>query len=402
MKVVIVTQGSLGDIRPFIAIGVSFRKQGHQITFCAPKNFQSLFSNYDFSYYPVGINFQSLTDNNKPQNDKKQVMQLLQQSISDQFNLLSKITKDANLIIGNGLDFAGRSIAEYHKVPYFLIVPMPLAFKSKYHAPMSIPFQKRPSWLNIFFWWINEVVSKSVFGKKINQYRLKLGLSKINNYIDFMSQNAILAANSVLAPLPPDCKNIYQSGFPDYDEGLELDWEIIDFINSGNAPIYIGFGSMTDSESASTSKFLNNLVQQSKHHFIISRGWANLRFSRSYSNVLFIDNVPHAKLFPLMSVIIHHGGAGTTSIAAKAGIPQIIVPYGMDQYYWGNRIMKLRIGIMIKKRKNLSVALLVNSINTIICNPEYNENAKRVMNLIKNNNGTEDAVNYILNKFNDN
>lgn len=399
MKIVIITQGSLGDVRPFLALGVAFRKRGYEVLVCAPSNFQKLFISYGILYQPIGLDFQSISPNIKTNDSEKDnVFQLLIQSITEQFIVLPEFVKDANLVIGNGFDFAGRSLAEYYKIPYFIIVPMPLAFKSKYHAPMSIPFKKRSFVSNAFFWWIGELASKLVFGKKINQYRLKLGLSKIDNYVSFMSKNAILAADNILAPLPPDCINIFQTGFLDYEEGIELDDKLLNFINSGSAPVYIGFGSMTDSEPEKTSEILQELVQHRDIRFIISKGWAKLEVNGDNINVLFVDHVPHSMLFPKMALIIHHGGAGTTCMAARAGIPQIIIPHDLDQYYWGYRITDLKIGITPINRKKLTSDKLLSAIDKIINDPGYRKNAKEIGAILNLRNGVEETINIITEK----
>jgi vancomycin aglycone glucosyltransferase len=41
---------------------------------------------------------------------------------------------------------------------------------------------------------------------------------------------------------------------------------------------------------------------------------------------------------------VHHGGAGTTTTAALAGAPQVVVPQGADQLYWARRVAELGIG----------------------------------------------------------
>ncbi len=45
-----------------------------------------------------------------------------------------------------------------------------------------------------------------------------------------------------------------------------------------------------------------------------------------------------------MAAAIHHGGAGTTPTTAISGIPQIIVPHILDQYYWGHQVHQSYLG----------------------------------------------------------
>jgi vancomycin aglycone glucosyltransferase len=77
---------------------------------------------------------------------------------------------------------------------------------------------------------------------------------------------------------------------------------------------------------------------------ILARGWAGLGLADSAPDCLAIDDVNHQALFPRVAAVVHHGGAGTTTAAARAGVPQVAVPMFGDQFYWGRRIRDLGIG----------------------------------------------------------
>ena len=66
---------------------------------------------------------------------------------------------------------------------------------------------------------------------------------------------------------------------------------------------------------------------------------------------MVVDDVPHELLFPRMAAIVHHGGAGTTSVAAWAGVPQLVVPHLLDQFYWGGRVAQLGLGPSLLPRR---------------------------------------------------
>jgi len=55
-------------------------------------------------------------------------------------------------------------------------------------------------------------------------------------------------------------------------------------------------------------------------------------------NFFIARDVPHEWLFPRVSLAIHHGGAGTTHTAARASVPQVILPFGSDQFFWAARV----------------------------------------------------------------
>jgi len=156
---------------------------------------------------------------------------------------------------------------------------------------------------------------------------------------------------------------------------------------------------MGDPSSEKTKIILQRLLDVKELRFIISKGWANLNIETTRTNALFIDHVPFAKLFPKMSILVHHGGAGTTCTAVRAGIPQIIIPHGLDQFYWGNRVRALKIGVAPIPRKKLTSKKLIKAIYEVIDNQEYRENAKRIGSIGSKENGVEEALQYIKKNY---
>jgi vancomycin aglycone glucosyltransferase len=77
---------------------------------------------------------------------------------------------------------------------------------------------------------------------------------------------------------------------------------------------------------------------------IVSRGWADLSLVDNEPDCLVIDEVNLKELFTRVAAVVHHGGAGTTTLAALAGAPQVVIPQIYDQYYWAQRIHHLGIG----------------------------------------------------------
>jgi UDP:flavonoid glycosyltransferase YjiC (YdhE family) len=107
---------------------------------------------------------------------------------------------------------------------------------------------------------------------------------------------------------------------------------IHDFLQSGARPIYIGFGSIVLDNPAAMTRLILDAVRTSGTRAIISRGWSNLGSDMppeeiDAANILFIDDCPHEWLFQHVSVVVHHGGAGTTACGLRNACPTIIVPF---------------------------------------------------------------------------
>ena len=77
---------------------------------------------------------------------------------------------------------------------------------------------------------------------------------------------------------------------------------------------------------------------------VVLRGWADLALDGDRSDCFVTGDVNQQALFPRMAAVMHHGGAGTTTAATRAGAPQVIVPQIVDQPYWAGRVAELGIG----------------------------------------------------------
>jgi sterol 3beta-glucosyltransferase len=119
----------------------------------------------------------------------------------------------------------------------------------------------------------------------------------------------------------------------------QVDWrppqDLIDFIGD-ERPFYAGFGSPSAFVRAEA---LNALVDAvAGRRVVFSAGWSNIDQSVLPDNFFIARDIPHEWLFPRVSLAIHHGGAGTTHTAARAGVPQVILPFGSDQFFWAARV----------------------------------------------------------------
>ncbi|XVE48689.1 hypothetical protein DITRI_Ditri01bG0022600 [Diplodiscus trichospermus] len=67
----------------------------------------------------------------------------------------------------------------------------------------------------------------------------------------------------------------------------------------------------------------------------------------------FSGMIPYNWLFPRCAAAIHHGGSGSTAAALYAGIPQIICPFMLDQFYWAEKMFWLGVAPEPLRRNDL-------------------------------------------------
>ena len=181
----------------------------------------------------------------------------------------------------------------------------------------------------------------------------------------------------------------------------EKDWkpptDLVDFLNGGSPPVYIGFGSMSDRDPEYiTKEYITKIVlaalEKTKQRGIISKGWGGISNTDLGDRLFTINSVPHDWLFPKCAAIVHHGGAGTTAASLKAGVPSIIVPFFSDQPFWGNRVADLGVGTKPIAQKELTVDKLSAAIDTVINDNKMRDRSAHLGKQICAENGVKNAV----------
>ena len=114
--------------------------------------------------------------------------------------------------------------------------------------------------------------------------------------------------------------------------------------------------------------------------------------ARLPETVLALDAAPHDWLFPRVAAVVHHGGAGTTAAALRAGVPALVVPFIADQRFWGNRIRALGAGPGPFPRRQLQPEPLAAALRALVENPAYREGASRVSDLLAREDGVARAI----------
>jgi vancomycin aglycone glucosyltransferase len=186
----------------------------------------------------------------------------------------------------------------------------------------------------------------------------RVGLAPVRDAIGHvLSPRPVLAVDAPFAALPADCAPgavqipcLHPRGSDPLPEKLER------FLAAGPAPVYFGFGSMPDHDPRATTELLLAVVERVGCRALISRGWAELGEAALPEHVMVVGDVSHARLFARTAAVVHHGGAGTTHSAARAGVPQIVVPHLLDQFYFARRVHELGVGTPAIARRKLTAA----------------------------------------------
>jgi len=124
---------------------------------------------------------------------------------------------------------------------------------------------------------------------------------------------------------------------------------------------------------------------------VVLTGWGGLG-AMDGDDVLVLPSAPHAWLFPRVDAVVHHGGAGTTGAGLRAGVPSIVVPFGVDQPFWGSRVHALGAGPAPIPRRTLTRGALAAALRTAVADPGMRAAAARIGDLLRAEDGVATAV----------
>ncbi|MGY0498820.1 glycosyltransferase [Nocardia sp. FBN12] len=138
--------------------------------------------------------------------------------------------------------------------------------------------------------------------------------------------------------------------------GAPTDPALTAWIDAGSAPIYVGFGSMAVDDPAALVTMLRAVCARRGRRLLLAAGWAGIEPSLS-PELAVVEQVEHASIFPRCVAAVHHGGAGTTAAALRAGVPQVICAVQADQPYWGRALARRGLAGTVRAAELTETAL---------------------------------------------
>ena len=381
MRIFLATCGSRGDVQPMFALCLALQSSGHDVMLAGPPEKEAWAKKLGCPYIRLGKDVTAFIDNLEDAVSLKagiQFISFVYGEIKTQFEILPELVKNADLIIGSSLVFALSSVAEAKSIPYRYIAFTPQMLPSRAHPFPGVQFQRLPRWCNKLSWDLAKTGDKFCLTMIVNKGRKKLGLNSIKNaWEHILGENTIIAADRQIAKVPFDYKiNNTQTGYMHLELPKKNLPELDNFINAGSAPVFAGFGSMPKTDQARNIPLLVEAARIVKKRIIIAKFWEGFSKFSNDDDVFFIQKYPHLKLFSKMSVVIHHGGAGTTATCAICGVPQIIVPHILDQFYHGRQIYLSNLGAKPIWRSRVSVEKLVYALKDCLYNDTIQKTTK--------------------------
>jgi sterol 3beta-glucosyltransferase len=168
--------------------------------------------------------------------------------------------------------------------------------------------------------------------------------------------------------------------------------DLLDFLEAGPLPVFVGFGSMSGRDPARTARLVLQALTESGQRGLLTTGWGGLQAERLLENVFNIEAAPYDWLFPRVATVVHHGGAGKTATGLQAGKPTVICPFVADQPFWGQRMAALGAGPQPIPQRKLTADNLASAIQRTVTDAGMQRRAAELGQKIRAEDGIGRAV----------
>lgn len=411
MKITITAVGSRGDVQPYVALAQGLQCAGHEVCLSAPRIFADLVGEHGVRHLPISVNPQEIMNHPAVQAASQRGNYILflrtlfregETLVKTFLEEVSANCQDADLIVSSMIPFGAFDIAQKRRIPFVQTLLAPFYPTTAFAAPgFRLPFNM--SLTNKLTYGVVDQSFWQFFRPIQNRWRKeKLGLppfpfSGPSGEIH-RSAPTVMGYSPSVAAKPRDWpENVFVTGYWFLQESG--DWcppaDLVSFLEVKPTPVYIGFGSMPEKDSARMTQLIVDALRLSEQRCVLSGGWAGLGQGQLPDTIYRVEAIPHTWLFPQVTAVVHHGGAGTTASGLRAGVPSIVTPYTTDQFYWASRVSALGVGPRSIPYHKLTADRLAAMICQAVTDPDMRRRAAALGECIRAEDGVAKAVEVI-------
>lgn len=356
MRIAVHTLGTRGDVQPYLALARGLKARGHEVMLVAPAQFADMAEAENVAFAPLPAEFLTLL--NSPEAKAamgksgsgfgagfkliKHYRHLIRGLLDAEWEAARAFRPDAILFHPKAL--GAPRIAEKLGAALFLASPLPGFTPTAAFPTPVLPFASLGP-LNRLSHALMIHGGSFIFSKTIREWRTNaLGLPARNRSAPLAG--TLYGYSSHVIAKPPDWgPDITVCGYWFLDTShWAPDAALAAFLAAGEPPIYVGFGSMPGIDPKRLTGLVIEGLRRAGKRGVLATGGGALGPTEASGDVCVIADAPHDRLFPLMHATLHHGGAGTTGAALRAGKPTAICPFVGDQPFWARRVVDLGVG----------------------------------------------------------
>ena len=406
------TFGSLGDLHPYIAVGLGLRERGHRVTIATSETYRAKVLGEELGFHPVRPDSEWIMGDPEimrrvfhPRTGSEYILRelflpVLEQSYED----LIPLAREADVLLGHPIAFATPLAAAKLGKPWISVILQPSLLLSAWDPPAisGLPvleiFRNSGPGFWMAFWKLARMVGRG-WGAPINDFRRKIGLPEVRDPIfdDMYSPYGNQAwFSKLMAPPQPDWPaQMEVTGYPFYDRqepGRGLNGSLKEFLRSGSPPVVFTLGSSAVFNAGAFYRESVEAVRQvgCRAVLLIGKDSRNIPTASLPDTIFVTEYAPFSELFPRAAATVHQGGSGTTAQALASGKPMIVVPWSHDQPDNARRVVRLGVARAIPRNRYRGNRV-ADDLRLLLHDASYSGAAIQVARELAKENGVKNA-----------
>ncbi len=411
MKITIIAAGSRGDVQPYVALGRGLQAAGHAVQLLATQGFQSLVAEYGLDFVALGGAVEAAAQSQMQAIAERGNLLEILATTGRGAHQLARLAAVSGLAAGQGTDLilgglgalpVGVALSEKLGVPFIQAYLMPFTPTREFPSVLTpLPQTRWTAWANGLSHQLARQLMWQTFRAADNRVRAEvLDLPPGSWWGPFAALRqqpypVLYGYSPQVVPPPADWQGMAEvTGYwlLEPPPGWTPPAALVDFLEAGPPPVYVGFVSMPSRQPEATAELVLQALARAGQRGVIAAGWGGMQTSALPKTVYMAGALPHSWLFPRMAAVVHHGGAGTTAAGLWAGVPSIVTPFFGDQPFWGRRVHALGVGPRPIPRPQLTAENLAAAIRAAVSDPALQERAAALGRRVRAERGVDRAV----------
>ncbi len=398
------TMGTRGDLEPLVALARGLTVRGHEVWLAGPDNFSDWVESQGLTYFPLGFDMEAFLQSEEVKEALTRSRLALARiwrrdvlpGMRTMLSAVARAGQGADIIVGHPKVMGAEDLAQATGARYVRFNPLPLTPTGEF--PPAVWTRDFGPFLNRWFYQLFRL-ARLPYLKTLNRWRkeeLGLGPGPVFS-VSGSELESLCAVSPSVIPRPGDWHPRHAlTGYwflEDEKKAWQPEARLENFLDSGEPPVYIGFGSMTSADPHKVTELTLEAVRQSGVRAVVCAGWGGMELPPDDGQVLGIEGAPHAHLFPRCRAVVHHGGAGTTAAGLRAGRPTLVCPFFADQPFWGHRVEMLGCGpAPLSLQGKVSASALAERLHQLVSTTSYAERAAELGQKIRGEDGIIAAI----------
>lgn len=405
-RVVVTTWGSSGDVNPFLALAQGLRARGHAIVFAVEDHLCPVVAAAGFATARLSGNSETalaphageLFGSRPPLFSVEAVFTgYVLPTLRTRIAELRGICEGADLLIASAGQVAAAFVAELTGIAWASITLTPTNIPSLTMAPIPVPDLPVPlrTLVNRMIWGGGARLLAHSVTRPLDLLRAEYGLSPLRCPLPVRHLSRLLTAVPVspaFVPRPPDWPAwVRMTGFCFHDgaEAWRMPDDLAAFLDGGVPVVAISSGSMSGQVGGRFSRFYTACIAATRAvgaHALVIGAPEGVLPDPLPDGVFAAHFAPFSRIYPRCAAVVHHGGIGTTAQGLRAGVPALVVPWGIDQFFNGGRVARIGAGQWIT-RDRCTPQRVAHALTALLTDARYREQTRAIAAAIAREDG---------------